>query len=219
MNQNSPPPAPPATGAAAGGAFDPQAMAALFQQTGWGNNFNPLMFQQMMMGGAMGNMPMAMPGMMGGMGMGMGMPQMGGMAQAWGGVPQQGGMFPQQGGGGGGGTGQRQRSPQGYQGGGGQRRHSPNADRGGSSDIYRPLPRPMGLPARPDVPPPPRPAMEGERNFTGVQPQYVAHEHNDYDRHDSRRSRSPTAAKTLAGGTYSERERSPQRHQGHRDRY
>ncbi|PWN99872.1 RNA-binding domain-containing protein, partial [Tilletiopsis washingtonensis] len=53
-------------GGAVAGAFDPHAMAAMFQQTGWGANFNPLLMQQMMMGG-MGMMPGigGMPGMQG----------------------------------------------------------------------------------------------------------------------------------------------------------
>jgi hypothetical protein len=45
-------------------SFDPQMMAQFFQQQNWGNaNFNPMAFQQMMMGGGMAGM-----GGMGGMG-------------------------------------------------------------------------------------------------------------------------------------------------------
>ncbi|UZJ54160.1 hypothetical protein CBS101457_003480 [Exobasidium rhododendri] len=57
-------------------SFDPQMMAQMFQQQNWGNaNFNPMAFQQMMMGGMAG-----MGGGMGGMGgWGGGSPWMAGM--------------------------------------------------------------------------------------------------------------------------------------------
>ncbi|CEH16787.1 RNA-binding protein musashi/mRNA cleavage and polyadenylation factor I complex, subunit HRP1 [Ceraceosorus bombacis] len=214
-----------------GGAFDPQAMAQFFQQTGWGNNFNPMMFQQMMMGGAMGGMP----GMMGGMGMPgmMGMPNMGGMGMQGGyqGQMGQNGM----GGGGGGGDNYGHSSSWGQAGAGcgnangrsthrgspmdratgsgsrdGDRYHSSSAahdqSRGGRSPVP---PQTHALPRRPEASLPPRPNMSarGISSSERHSAQPGEGEQLNQQQQHGRRSRSPQAREDSSRT----RERSPRR--------
>ncbi|SPO36969.1 related to HRP1 - subunit of cleavage factor I [Pseudozyma flocculosa] len=182
-------------GGGGGGGFDPQAIARMYQQMGWGSaNWNPQMAWQQMtaslggMGGmagmdmGMGGMGMGMQGMGSGMGGGMGGMGMGGMSNGgasngvgWG---SQGG----RGGGGGGGGGGNA--------GGGYRRDQPRGS-------LQP-PGSAGLPSRPMSGSPPSSGATGGGGHAG-----------SYGR-DHSRERSPMRNRSDSRDAH-RRERSPQR--------
>ncbi|KAN0065533.1 hypothetical protein ACQY0O_001370 [Thecaphora frezii] len=189
-------------GGGGGGAFDPQAMARMYQQMGWGSaNWNPQLAWQQMTAGMGGGMP----GMDMGMGsMGMGMPAMGGMG-GMGFVPPASGAGGAGGGGGGGGK----WGPGGGGGGGG----GAGGSAGGTGGWGSPQSRNGGGYRRDsnrNGPPPPNAAGLPTRPVSGSPP---AHGGGGYGR-DQAREMSPSQRNR---DDAHRRERSPSRSSRHYD--